>query len=186
MGKPRGTELRTARLTMRPPREGDLDAMVAAIGDFDIVRWLSRVPYPYTRADAEEAMRRWGDGSKPVWSIFDESGLVGGIGLIDHLGFWIARQAWGRGYATEAAFSVLGAHFSDPQAEPVLAQYMQGNEASAIVLLKLGFRDEGPCQIASLALDRTVPGRSMRLAKPDFDAARGLRAAGNRSIDSHR
>lgn len=186
MPRPRGTELRTARLTLRPPREGDLDALVAAIGDFEIVRWMSRVPYPYTRADADAAMRRWGDGSQPVWSIFDESGLVGGIGLIDHLGYWIARRAWGQGYATEAGLAVLDWHFAQSGAEPVVAQYMLGNAASARILARLGFRDEGPCEINSLALGRTLPGRSLRLEKPDFDAAGDLRAAGNRSIDGHR
>jgi hypothetical protein len=41
----------------------DVPALVPAIGNYDVVRWLGRVPYPYRAADAEafvSAKRRQG------------------------------------------------------------------------------------------------------------------------------
>ena len=46
------TVIRTARLTLRPFVEGDIDAMVALLNDWEVSQWLAVPPYPYRRADA--------------------------------------------------------------------------------------------------------------------------------------
>ena len=37
----------TARLTLRPPEPNDSPEITRAINDWEVVRWLSKVPYPY-------------------------------------------------------------------------------------------------------------------------------------------
>ena len=47
-----GVSLLTERLLLRPVRAGDEAALVAGLDDPEVVRWLERVPSPYTEADA--------------------------------------------------------------------------------------------------------------------------------------
>ena len=42
----------TRRLILRPLRESDAAAIFALFNDWDVVRWLSSPPWPYTREDA--------------------------------------------------------------------------------------------------------------------------------------
>ena len=44
--------MRTARLTLRTIEDRDAAALVAGLGDIEVARWLSRVPFPYTLAEA--------------------------------------------------------------------------------------------------------------------------------------
>ena len=45
--------LATRRLVLRPLAEGDLDDIVFGVGNFNVARYLARVPHPYGRRDAE-------------------------------------------------------------------------------------------------------------------------------------
>ncbi len=164
--------LATARLSLREPASTDPDELREAINDFEVVRWLTRVPYPYSRADAEEFILRCRADPKPVWAIHDAKGLAGMIGFDDDLGYWLARRAWGRGYATEAGRAVLEVRFADPKVDEVGSFCFIDNAASARVLQKLGFRDVGPCTLPSASTGRDVPGRKMCLTRADWDAAR--------------
>jgi len=40
-------EIRTRRLVLRPPHNDDLKRCAALLGDYEVVKMLSRVPYPY-------------------------------------------------------------------------------------------------------------------------------------------
>ena len=44
--------LETERLLLRPPRAADISHFVPLLGDFDVAKNLSRVPYPYTEDHA--------------------------------------------------------------------------------------------------------------------------------------
>lgn len=59
------------------------------------------------------------------------------------LGFVIARQHWGQGYATEAARAVLLLAFTELGLERVEATCRPGNQGSQRVLVKLGMHQEG-------------------------------------------
>ena len=62
---------------------------------------------------------------------------------VAELGYWLAPDAWGAGYATEAA-DLLCAHAFDERAlHRLTARVYEGNDASANVLEKLGFVEEG-------------------------------------------
>jgi RimJ/RimL family protein N-acetyltransferase len=59
------------------------------------------------------------------------------------LGFALARSAWGKGFATEAARALVDHAFRD-LGIPLLQAFIDpGNAASGAVLRKAGLRDEG-------------------------------------------
>ena len=111
--------VRTDRLVLRPFREDDVDAVHAACQSPDIARWISAIAVPYTRDDAvafvtgeAPAMRR--DGMGLTVAIEADGVLVGSSGvhrigqhpLGPEIGYWIAPEARGHGYAPEAAHAL--------------------------------------------------------------------------------
>jgi RimJ/RimL family protein N-acetyltransferase len=59
------------------------------------------------------------------------------------LGFWIAIECWGKGYATEAARAVLAFGFEQLGLNRIYAHYMVRNPASGRALAKIGMKQEG-------------------------------------------
>lgn len=59
------------------------------------------------------------------------------------LGYHIERSQWGHGYASEAAAELVRWGFGHAKLRRLEAVISEGNAASARVLRKLGFREEG-------------------------------------------
>ena len=146
--------LETERLLLRPPEEADIPSTVVLLGDYDVAKNLATVPHPFTRAHAEDFLKRStqsrADGSAFRFSIVRKSGNihVGSIGLglregMFELGYWLGRPYWGQGYATEAAKRVVGFAFHDLKAQSVQASRFHDNPASGRVLSKLGATPNG-------------------------------------------
>lgn len=144
--------LRTERLTLRKLTQADIPALIAGLNDFDVSGWLTVVPWPYTEADA-----RWF-----VAHVAAEQGLdgfaievggvvVGVVGITDSLGYWIARNSQGHGYATEAAGALVGHYFAVTEADRLGSGYFEGNHRSCHVLVKLGFEPDGEHVVKSRA-----------------------------------
>lgn len=115
-------------------------------------RYLRRiVPYPYTRADAEEYIARCVlDQRSTRFGIEYEGHVVGGIELhIDldkrraELGYGLAVRCWGGGLLPEAAAAVVHYGFSELGLEKVFAFTDVRNSRSQRVLEKLRFQREG-------------------------------------------
>ena len=148
------TQLVTARLVLRPVECGDLEPLKAIWGDPDVMAHMGRG----TRDAAESLMRlqelidhqrRHGFGK---WAAIERAtgDLIGycGIELYEkgpdvELGFCLARSAWGRGYATEAARAWLEHAFAGLGCKRVLALVRPANAASIRVLEKLGMQQFG-------------------------------------------
>lgn len=175
MDLPLFAHIRTERLSLTPVGDADPEELATALDDWECVRWLARVPWPYTRDDAAAFVTMRQATPAPVWSIRRDERLIGGIGLDPHLGYWLNRDHWGRGFATEAARAVLAAHFANGAASPVETQYMDGNVASARVLEKLGFAHVGTVRIRSRALGREMPGHRLVLTRDAFKERHGFR-----------
>ena len=160
----------TPRLRLVPVTEGDPEAVVAGIGNYEVARWLGRVPYPYGLEDAKAFINANRDLAGRVWFILDSEGLVGGISIDREFGYWLGRDAWGQGYATEAGEAVIDVHFSDPSASVLVSGHYPGNDRSARVLKKLGFRYTGRRPVRSAALAQTIQSQEMKLSRDDWDA----------------
>lgn len=172
----------TPRLRLIPVGEGDPDAVVAGIGNYEVARWLGRVPYPYGVDDARAFIDANRAFAGKVWFILDAGGLVGGISIDREFGYWLARDAWGQGYATEAGDAAVDVHFADPAATEITAGYFPGNDRSSAVLRKLGFRETGRRPVKSLALAQTIESHEMHLSRDAWRARRHIEIRSDRLV----
>ena len=142
---------RSERLFLRPPFPEDSREVYNGICDAGVVAMLASAPWPYRMADAEQWCARDFDPKTPRFLITrpDAPGaaVVGCIGLHEEedgveMGYWIARDHWGQGYATEAGRSVIEIARALGHRK-VLAGHYTDNPASGRVLRKIGFRETG-------------------------------------------
>jgi 8-oxo-dGTP diphosphatase len=157
----------TARLTLHHPKPKDAPAITCAINDWEVIRWLSRVPYPYRQTDAAEFIGRsevaWTERNAFRFVIIFKREIVGGIGLEQHdkslfdLGYWIARRYWNKGIATEAVFAIIDFAYEQLGASGITASCHEENQRSEKVLLKANFSRVGSGLRFSTALGEMVP-----------------------------
>jgi RimJ/RimL family protein N-acetyltransferase len=146
--------LQTSRLVLRKPRLADAPLIFETYGqDAEVTRYLMWRPHNNVK-DAQAAVQRflkgWKSGTQFCWLIFaqDTGELVGSIAARKdengvNLGYLLARSRWGRGFMTEAVTAVVSWAFSDPSVFRVWAVCDVENRASAWVLEKTGFLQEG-------------------------------------------
>ncbi len=162
--------LRTARLTLRPPELSDADAITEGIGNYDVCKWLSSVPYPYSRDDAVEWLQRNVGTSRQTWMICKDDQVIGNVSNEEEFGFWLSRKVWRRGYAFEAGHAAINHWFSNPAAGNLYAGYFPGNVRSAAALYALGFVDMAVNPHEARARGQTVDAQELRLTRPAWDA----------------
>ncbi|SMX24283.1 GNAT family N-acetyltransferase [Boseongicola aestuarii] len=162
--------LRTPRLTLRPLEMTDADALVQGVGNYDVSRWLSVVPYPYTQEDALWFLEKTIDDNALVWGICDDGGFRGVIGIDDGLGYWLARPAWRKGYGFEAAFAVVEHWFEDEGRSSLASTYFEGNDRSGAVLDALGFQPIGHTMRNARSLNQDVGATEMELTRANWSA----------------
>ncbi len=174
--------LRVDRLFLRPAWAEDACALHEAIACWEVVRNLSRAPWPYSLADAEAFTRgRLREPGETAFLIFARTDgdpqLIGSIGFgrrcasddDAELGYWIARDHWGRGYATEAGRAVVELAFDGLRLPALTAGHFTDNPASGTVLRKLGFRATGEIRAApSAARGGDVPTQLYALARDEW------------------
>lgn len=143
--------IRSERLFLRPGWPEDWEEVLARIGDEGLVRNLASAPWPYTADDARAFLSLPEEPRLPRFLVTvpgsDGARLVGSIGLMRdgdevELGYWIARECWGLGYATEAARAVLGLARALGHCR-IKASHFADNPSSGRVLRKVGFRPTG-------------------------------------------
>jgi RimJ/RimL family protein N-acetyltransferase len=146
---------RTQRLTLRPGWPEDSAIVARAIGHESVATKLSRVPWPYSEADAAQwlTMERARDNVYCLIFAHEEPTphLIGSIGIHPaedghgghEIGYWLTPDAWGRGYATEAGRAMLGIARYAMGLTRLVSGHFVDNPASGNVLRKLGFRPTG-------------------------------------------
>jgi RimJ/RimL family protein N-acetyltransferase len=133
---------------LRAWSEDDVPAIVAALEDPEISRWIDRIPFPYTESDARSFVA--GDGG---FAIVDGStGAVlgaSGVSWADAgqggatVGYWVCREARGRGVATRATRLVAEWVLGELGFERLELRADTQNEASCRVAERLGFSLDG-------------------------------------------
>jgi ribosomal-protein-alanine N-acetyltransferase len=144
--------LRTARLSMRPYRADDLDALHALWTDADVRRWLWD-DQVIDRATAAAAMQESIDCTAEhgfghwAMSLAGDQQLIGfcGLRLMDggpelELMYGMLPQYWGRGLVTEGAAAWLTVGFDTLQRKHLWALTDAPNQRSVAVMQRLGMR----------------------------------------------
>jgi RimJ/RimL family protein N-acetyltransferase len=142
-------ELRGQFVVLRPWRESDAQAVHAACQDEEILRWIPQIPRPYTLDDAHAYVD--GAATNPLeFAVMERDGaLVGSVGMsapdraISHAGYWVAREARGRGLATDALRTLCHHGFLDHGLDRIDLVTDVDNRASQRVAEKAGFQREG-------------------------------------------
>lgn len=111
--------LETGRLRLRMFRNDDIDAYHAMCSDPEVMQFMADGK-PLTRLEAWRQMAailgHWQLRGYGSWVLEEKSSgrLIGRAGFINpetwpalEIGWALARESWGRGYATEAARAVL-------------------------------------------------------------------------------
>ncbi|MFC6488898.1 GNAT family N-acetyltransferase [Nitratireductor sp. GCM10026969] len=142
----------TERLVLRPPHEDDVPELVELANNRRVAEMLSRMPYPYSEADAEVFVRgsrsEFRSGCHYAVALADSGAFVGcaGIDMRQYgleLGYWIGEPYWGRGYATEVAHALVDLAFRATDIDRLHVSCRVINSASRRVIHKCGFQYVG-------------------------------------------
>ena len=139
--------IETTRLILRPLRAGDEPAFLALAGDWDVARMTSDIPHPLLAMHAKAWLEP--NHSDVRFAIELQGQMIGSTGYFRRrsgaaeLGFWLGREHWGFGFATEAAVAVLRHGFVVDGHGAFSSAHFIDNPASGRVLMKLGFEPVG-------------------------------------------
>jgi len=151
----RMSTLATERLFLRSFRRGDVKEFARLAGDWSVASMTSDIPHPLTEAQAMAWLKP--ARGEVRFAIELEGRLIGGVGFYRRrsgaaeLGFWLGREWWGCGYATEAARAVVRLGFEARRLPGFTSSHFVDNHASAGVLRKLGFEPVGRGRIGCAA-----------------------------------
>ena len=146
------TELQTPRLLLRQWRHDDLEPFAELNADPEAMRYF---PARRTREQSDElaahaergiAERGWG-----LWAVevVDSACFIGFVGLAEprfeahftpavEVGWRLRREAWGNGYATEAARAAVAFGFEELALDEIVSFTSVVNERSRRVMERLG------------------------------------------------
>ena len=156
--------IQTGRLTLRPHRLSDADAIAESLSDFAVTRMLARVPAPYDRQDALDWLVQHTSGLGIDWQLAITEGDDTHIGCVGielrhsrwHLGYWLNRYYWRRGYMSEAVVAIVERFSRRMPETPVHSGVFADNPASLRLQEKLGFRMTGCGEIYCFARNTMV------------------------------
>jgi RimJ/RimL family protein N-acetyltransferase len=147
--------LASRRLVLRPFTLHDAEDVQRLAGAEEVADTTLNIPHPYADGLAEDWIESHDDAfrrqERVALAITDSHGaLVGAVSLRlerghgrAELGYWIGLPYWGRGYATEAASTMVGYGFDELGLNRIQAHHLARNPASGRVLEKAGFTHEG-------------------------------------------
>ena len=150
--------IETQRLWLRWPKLNDASAIASALADRRIADMTSRIPHPYPDGQAQEfifSTRESNHDGKALGLVITPkpkpNSVIGAISLMAvntdprrlTLGYWITASQWEKGFASEAALSMIQTGFSLSKAEAIDATVKPENIASKRILAKIGFQEIG-------------------------------------------
>jgi RimJ/RimL family protein N-acetyltransferase len=174
--------LETARLILRPMTLADAPEVHRLIDDIEIARNTLTIPHPYPEGLAElwigTHQEKFEKNVEIVFGIErrEDRVLLGVIGVMPEphdqaeFGYWIGREYWGRGYASEAAAAAIGYAFGTLGVNRVEALHFISNEASGRVMEKCGMRYEGTLRQARKKWDEYVDVKVYAIVRRDWES----------------
>lgn len=136
----------------------DKPALLEHLKEKEIYDRTLRIPYPYTESDADEWLALTTklteqQGQQVHWAIRNqETLLIGGCGFDGfqigkshraEIGYWLAKPYWGQGIMPAVVHNLCQFAFTKWKLAKITAHVFSFNIASARVLEKCSFEQEG-------------------------------------------
>lgn len=149
-------QLESARLLLRQWRDEDLPAFAAMCADPQVMRYF---PAPLSRLESAELIGRirghFAEHGFGAWALErkDSGAFIGftGLGIVGfeaaftpaiEIGWRLAREHWGLGYASEAAWTALRCGFDRLSLDQVVAFTAVDNLPSEKVMQAIGMKHD--------------------------------------------
>ena len=164
-------------------QQTDKPALLEHLHSKDVYNSTLNIPHPYTDADADWWIHERIDHAKRLGqevslAIRDDEAKLIGIVSADSLelgtthraeiGYWLARNYWGRGIMTDAVRAYVRYAFDELHLLRLTAHVFESNVGSARVLEKNGFKLEGRLRKHISKDGQLLDGRFYGLLKEDF------------------
>lgn len=142
--------IKTSNLILRPWRKSDAQCLYHFAKNSNIGPIAGWPPHE----SVEDSLNiiRTVFSKRETYAIVKDDIPIGCVGLLFHpdtnhwwgegaveLGYWIAEEYWGNGYAFEASDAIIKRAFDELGVSEIYASYRIGNDQSKRVLEKLGF-----------------------------------------------
>ncbi|HEY6759648.1 MAG TPA: GNAT family N-acetyltransferase [Baekduia sp.] len=173
--------LRTSRLLLREFRPADVEPHAAASRDAAAQRFLGGVKTPYEAfTNLATHAGHWSLRGYGGWVVerLEDSAYLGRVGLFGpegwpgvEVGWKLAPEAWGNGYATEAAAAAMGWAWTALGLPELISLIVPENAPSQRVATRLGEVNTGPIETPFGTADR------WRIRRPEGDAPWAFRDA---------
>lgn len=142
--------IRTPRLLLRAFTPQDAQRVFEIRSDFEVTRMLVFPAYPpvleHVAAWLREHAVEWRAGTAYRFAVVADGRVIGCADVDEiqdgcgELGYWLERDYWGRGLASEAAGAVHDFATRTLGLRRLVAGHAADNPASGRILLRLGFR----------------------------------------------
>ncbi len=161
----------TDRLVLRDWRDEDWAPFWAATNTPAVMRWLGGVADDAKRQGAQDRLLSYTpDHGHTFWVVErkDDGAILGFCGLkrcnqqggpigMMEVGWRLREDAWGKGYAKEAAKASLDLAFERFGADEVVALTVMGNEGSWGLMKRLGMRRREDLDFENADFDKDNP-----------------------------
>ena len=132
-------------IELRHFRLDDAAKVAQLVGDEEVSRWTSNIPFPYSEQDAITWINSTASStSRNPYAVELEGRLVACVSYWPYetegieVGYWVGKEFWGKGICTNALNQLLASE-DIPAHTDVFAKVMVKNIGSQRVLEKCGF-----------------------------------------------
>jgi RimJ/RimL family protein N-acetyltransferase len=157
--------IETERLLLRKPRVEDAADLAVAYADPEVMRFMgdgSTTTLAELEKEIEQWLERWDSWGLSLCSLErrEDGRVVGRVGFLrwdpetwmvggteTEIGWLVAREHWGQGYATEAALALRDWAFAERGVTRLISLISHENAGSIRVAEKIGERHERDVEI---------------------------------------
>ena len=182
-------DLRTERLLLRGWRDEDVEPFAALNADADVMaHFPARLTRHETEAMIERVVARWDKDGHGLWAV-EVPGVAPFIGFIGlarqefpaaftpcvEVGWRLARDHWGQGYAPEGGRECLRWGFDELGVDEVVSMTTETNHKSRRVMEKIGLTRDGADDFDYPGVPLTWPQRRhvlYRIDRPRWELSR--------------
>lgn len=157
-------------VTLDALHRADAPDITRAMREWEVVRWLPDVPWPYGTDDAADLIAA--DAGRDM-AIRVRGQFAGLVRRGRDPSIWVAPRWQRRGIGKRAAIIACSRHFMDGAAQ-IRVRHLDGNHRAAALLSRLGFREAGTQDVPSRPHGHDHAARTMILTCAAFEARQGI------------